>query len=384
MFRAFLFLALSPLANARQFEIEVPSFPYPVKVSLPDNHKPGEKHHTIFYYHGTSSHPTTTLIRNHTGPGNWIVVGMTYQQKGTFTLNAETWKAERQAYHTIRKIMVEKHGTDPDHLYLAGFSKGGWHTNLMLQSEPTVCGGIIMGAGHLHFAPTTLKKYASEKPVHIGIGRSDGNFPFALSAVLYHRKMGGTPTMGIWPTLGHDFPDDGSPALRQWLKMRLQTPGELAPGATRELESLIDTARKLAPLDYWHQLKEIKQMPYFSLTSKAWQDNFEKNLTTVKSKPEVATEAKLFSKHRILLFQEINNNTLSSLKKVNLSYLDLSSQHPNTRQGKLMEKDFVRTKNLLKHFAEQEKLRPQKPIKPKTETEAPDSRRRIPGSPLNR
>ena len=255
MIRLLLFLSVSSLANARNFEIEVPDLPYPIKVSLPENHKPGEKHHTIFYYHGTSGRPTTSLMRNHAGSKDWIVVGMTYQQKGTFTLNAETWKAERQAYHTIRKIMAEKHGTDPDHLYLAGFSKGGWHTKLMLQSEPTVCGGIIMGAGNLHSAPTTLKKYASEKPVHIEIGRSDGNFPFALSTVLHHRKMGGTPTIEIWPTLGHEFPDDGSPALRQWLKTRLQSPEELAPVATRELESLIEKARKLAPLDCWSQLK---------------------------------------------------------------------------------------------------------------------------------
>ena len=125
-------------------------------------------------------------------------------------------------------------------------------------------------------------------------------------------------------------------------------------------------------------------MPYFNLTSKAWQDKFEENLTAIKSKPEVATRAKLFSKHRILLFKEITNNTLSSLKKVNSSYLDLSSQHPNTRQEKLMEKNFVRTEELLRHFAEQEKLRPKKPTKPEPETKAPDSRRRMPGSPLIR
>ncbi|MDA7896341.1 hypothetical protein N9B47_01615, partial [bacterium] len=66
------------------------------------------------------------------------------------------------------------------------------------------------------------------------------------------------------------------------------------------------------------------------------------------------------------------------------SYLNLSSQYPKTRQGKLMEEDFVRTEKLLKHFKEQEKLRPKKPKPIEPETEAPDSRRRIPGSPLIR
>lgn len=384
MIRLLLFLTLSTLAHTRNLEIKVPDLPYPVKVSLPENHKPGGKYHTIFYYHGTSGRPTTSLMRTHTGPKDWIVVGMTYQQKGTFTLNAETWKAERKAYHTVRRIMTEKHGTDPGHLYLAGFSKGGWHTNLMLQSEQTVCGGIIMGAGHLHFAPTTLKKYTSKKPVHIGIGRSDGNYPFALNALLYHRKMGGNPTLEIWPTLGHDFPDNGSPSLTQWLNMRLSPPEELTTSATQELDKLVRKAGSLKPLEHWDQLREVKRMPYFQLTSKSWQEMLAKKLTAIESDPLVAPEARLFSQHRRLLHQEITNNTLSSLKKVNLSYLNLSSQHPKTRQGKLLEEDFVRTEKLLKHFEEQEKLRPKKPKPPEPETEAPDSRRRIPGSPLIR
>jgi dienelactone hydrolase len=384
MIRFLLFLSVASLANARNFEIEVPGLPYPIKVSLPENHKAGEKHHTIFYYHGTSGRPTTSLMRNHTGSKDWIVVGMTYQQKGTFTLNADTWQAERKAYHAVRKIMVENHGTDPDHLYLAGFSKGGWHTNLMLQSEPTVCGGIIMGAGHLHFAPTTLKKYNSKKPVHVGIGRSDGNYPFALNALLYHRKMGGNPTLEVWPTLGHDFPESGSPSLKQWLNMRVQSPEKLSAIATRDLDKLIVSAETLKPLEQWDLLREIKQMPYFQLTSESWQKKHGKKMRAIESNPQVAAEAKLFSQHRRLLHQEITNKTLSSLKKVNQSYLNLSSQYPKTRQGKLMEEDFVRTEKLLKHFEEQEKLRPKKPKPIEPETEAPDSRRRIPGSPLIR
>ena len=380
----FLTLTLSLLANARNFEVEVPGLPYPVKVSLPQNHKPGKKHHTIFYYHGTSGRPTTSLIRTHTGPNDWIVVGMTYRQKGTFTLNAETWKAEREAYHSVRMIMVEKYDTNPDHLYLAGFSKGGWHTNLMLQSEPTVCGGIIMGAGHLHFAPTLLKKYGTKKPVHIGIGRSDGNYTFALNALLYHRKLGGNPTLEIWPTLGHDFPDNGSSALTQWLQMRLHPSGKLEPSATRELDKLILEAATQEPLDHWDRLRKIEQMPYFQLMTKPWREELAKKRSSIESDPEIKIEAKLFAQHRRLLHKEITNNTLSSLKEVNLSYLNLSSKHPKTRQGKLLEEDFVRTEKLLKHFEEQEKLRPKKPKPLEQETEAPDFRRRIPGSPLIR
>ena len=218
MIRLLLFLSFSSLVNARNFEIGIPNLLYPIKVSLPENHKPREKHHTLLYYHRNSGRPTTSLMRNHPGSKGWIVAGMTYQQQGTFTLNADTWQAERKAFHAVRKIMVDNHGTDPDDLYLAGLSKDGWYTNLMLQSESTVSGGIIMGAGHLHAAPTTFEKYTSPKPVHIEFGRSDGNDHAALNALLYHRRMGGILTLEVQPKLGHDFPDNGSPSLAQWLK----------------------------------------------------------------------------------------------------------------------------------------------------------------------
>lgn len=379
----FVILFLIPFSlKAKFLTLEIPELPYPVKVSLPGNFSPGKKFPTVFYYHGTNGRPTTSLMRAHTGAEDWIIVGMTYHQEGKFTLSPETFANERKAYHAIREIMVSKHGTDPEKLYLAGFSKGGWHTNLMLQSEPTVCGGIVMGAGHLHTAPGPLKKYSSRKPVHIGIGRSDGNYPFALKALLHHRKLGGNPTLEVWPTLGHDFPDNGSQPLTQWLNMRIQSPKKLAKGATNELDTLVKEAATMKPLQHWDRLREIKQMPYFQLTSKQWQEDFKESLTKIESIAPVATEAKLFSKHRHLLHQEITNNTLSSLKKVNLSYLDLSSQYPKTRQGKLLEEDFLRTEKLLKHFAEQEKLRPKEKEQPKIE--APDSRRRIPRSPLIR
>lgn len=382
MIRLIIIFLLPFSLSGKFLSFEVPELPHPVKVSLPDNFSPGKPHPTVFYYHGTSGRPTTSLMRTHTGDQDWIIVGMTYHQEGKFTLTPETFAAERKAYHAVRKIMISKHGTDPKKLYLAGFSKGGWHTNLMLQSEPTVCGGIIMGAGHLHTSPGALKKYSSKKPVHIGIGRSDGNYPFALNALLHHRKLGGNPTLEVWPTLGHDFPDNGSPSLAQWLNMRVQSPEKLAATATTELDALIRKASSMKPLQQWDQLREIKQMPYFQLTSSQWRDSFKKKLSAIEANPSVATEARLLSKHRRLIHQEITNNTLSSLKKVNLSYLDLSSQYPKTRQGKLLEADFLRTEKLLKHFAEQEKLRPKEKAPPKIET--PDPRRRIPRSPLIR
>lgn len=376
----FLTLLLLPLSvAAKDLTLEIPNLPHLVKVSLPENFDPAIKHPTFFYYHGTSGRPTTSFMRNQAGNKDWIIVGMSYTHRGKFTLSPQSFAAERKTYHTVRNLMLQKHGADPNHLYVGGFSLGGWHTDLMLQAEPTISGGIIIGAGHAQTAPGAMKRYPDKKPVHIAIGRSDANYTFALKGYLHHRKLGGAVSMEVWPTLRHAYPEDGSDSIRQWLALRTQTAKALAPLATQELAETAAKAKSLKPIEQWERLREIKNMPYFALTSPAWQAKFKKSLAALEATPPVATEASLYSKHRRLLHQEITNRTLTSLKKVSESYLDLSSQYPNSRQGKLLEEDFKRTAAILKQI----KVIPSGK-KPTEVPRGPIPRTRIPGNPLIR
>jgi acetyl esterase/lipase len=375
-----LFLALALPLAAKDLALEIPGLPHEVQVSLPENFDPAKQHPTLFYYHGTSGRPTTSLMRSHAGKNDWIIVGMTYRETGQFQLTPESMAAELEIYHTVRKLVTSKHGADPARIYAAGFSKGGWHTNLLLQAEPTLAGGLILGAGHFHIAPGAMNKYASKKPVHIGIGRKDGNYPLALKALLHHRQLGANVTFEVWPTLGHAYPEKGSDSIKQWLALQTHSADALAPVAAKELPKMLAEAKSLKPLAQWDRLREIKDMPYFDLTPKSWQFEFQNHLAGLEAVQPIATEAMLFAKHRRLLHQEITNNTLASLKKVNFGYLDLSSKHPGTRQGKLLEEDFKRTEAMLKNIKVAPAPKP-------TTTEVPTGPvpdRKIPRNPLIR
>ena len=375
-----LALAILPALHAKDLSLKIPDLPHEILISLPENFDPAKKHPTLFYYHGTSGRPTTSLMRSHAGSDDWIIVGMTYRESGQFQLTPESFAAERKIYHTVRKLVVTKHAGDPSRLYSAGFSKGGWHTNLLLQAEPTLAGGIILGAGHFHIAPGAMKKYPSPKPVHIGIGRKDGNYPLALKALLHHRQLNGKVTFEVWPTLGHSYPKDGSESIKQWLALQSQPLKALSSIAAQTLPEMLDDAKSLAPLEQWDRLREIKDMPYFELTPKPWQEKFKQSLAALEATPAIATEAMLLAKHRRLLHKEITNKTLSSLKEVSFGFLELSGKYPNSRQGKLLEEDFKRTDAMLKTI----KVTPAQKPRPTTVPTGPVPERNIPGNPLIR
>ncbi len=365
--------------SAKEITIEPQSLPSPIKISLPENFNPTKKHPALFFYHGAGGSPSTELMRNQAGTDDWIIVGMTYTQGKTFTLSPQHLNAERKAYHEVRQHVISQYHADPKNIYLAGFSLGGWFTDLMLQSEPTLSGGIIIGAGHAHTAPKPLAKYTFPKPVHIATGRKDPNYIFALKAYLHHRKLGGDLSIEVWPDLAHAYPRSGTDSMRQWLKLRLVPEKDLITTAEKELAHALGEADSLAPLAQWDRLREIKAMPYFKLTSPSWQSNFQNSLTALEATPSIASEAFLYKEHRRLHHHEITKRSASVLRQVNASYQQLSRKFPETRQAKLMEDDFRRTEKILKQITiiPSEKKATQVPS-------GPISRPQIPRNPLRR
>ena len=378
MFRLLPLLLLPFTLLADTIPLEIPGLPQAAELSLPKNHSTSGKHPTLFYYHGKGGSPTTKLMRAQTGDQDWIIVGMTYTQ-ANFNLSPESLAAERASYQKARQTLIAKHGTDPDQCYLAGFSLGGWFTDLMLQAEPSLKGGIIMGAGHAQKAPGALPKYATQKPVHIAIGRKDPNYIFALKGFLHHRALGGQVSLEVWPEHAHSFPLSGSESLAQWLKLRHQSPASLKATATKELSTALSKSDRLEPMLQWDRLIEIKSMPYFALTPPAWQAEFQKTLTALEATPEVKTEASLYSRHRRLLHQEITKQTYTTIKTVNAAYGDLATKFPQTRQGKLLDSDFKRTTEVLKNV----KIIPGKK-QPASIPTGPIQDRGIPRNPLIR
>ena len=375
-----LSLFLGPLVtSAKDLNLEIPLLPHPVKISLPENFDPSKKHPTFFYYHGSGGRPTTELMRRQTGPDDWIIVGMTYTDGGRATLSQEPLTEEIKAFQRVRQQLLRQHASDPDRLYVGGFSLGGWHSDLMLQSVPSLRGGIILGAGHARRPPGALSKYADQKSVHIGVGRGDPNYLFALRAFLHHRKLGGELSMEVWPNLAHAYPRDGSDSMRQWLKLRVSTAQTLAPTAQKELSAFLQEAKSLPFIAQWDRLREVQGMPYFALTSPSWQTTFKEALSRLEASPALVNEVRLYKEHRRLHHQEITDQSAKTLRKVNAAYLQLSRKFPKTRQAKLMQEDYKRTLAIIKQI----KVIPAEK-KPTTVPFGTVPDRRIPRNPLVR
>lgn len=371
-----LLTAVALIAFARAEDLQVEGLAVPVEVSLPENHDPVKKWPAVFYYHGTGGHPSTKLIRQHTGPKDWIVVGMTYTFPAAFTQTPENIEKELVILRRVRDRLAKEQGLDPKRLYVSGFSQGGWMSGLFFQAERSLAGAVILGAGHMKEAAPKTPPFAAGTPLFIGVGRLDGNYPFALKARLFYGKLGAVVNMETWGDLKHEFPTGGSPGLKEWFSLR--NGGK--PDADA-FESEFAEIGKLQPLDQWWKLLELRERPSVTAPGQPWKETVARKITELEVDPAVVREAKIFKRHRQLLADEINATTLPELVKVNNAYVQLAQQAGASPQAALVVVDAQRVAKLLELNKDQ--AAPQKapePVRPNF----PKDDRGIPRNPLVR
>jgi len=388
----------SGVALARQLELDFPGLAHRVKVFLPEGHEVGKSYPTLFYYHGAGGEPSTARMRLYTRDRDWIIVGMSYYQAGAVTFNIDSLGKQKHLLGSVKNYLKTKYGTDPRRCYVAGFSKGGWLSDMLLQLDPDIAGAVILGAGHLDQVKKSPKRYRKEKgkgkPVFVGIGRMDPNYPFALQAVTFHRGLGATTTFEVWPEIGHTLPEDGSHALYQWLALRAKSVDELRSTAKKEMNLALGDALELEPLAQWDRLRQLRNLPFASLLGKGWIGKIDAKIATLEQSGKILKEKEALAAHRKLIRQEIKKNTVDNIVQVHAAYQALAEKYSGTRQGKLARHDYERTAARINHFSKQKKStvrtagnggEKKEPAaeKPK-KIDLPTNRRRIPKNPLIR
>lgn len=379
-------------AEPKRLELGFPQLAERVQIVFPENYDPSRKWPAVFYYHGTDGKPATDLMRAHTGDQDFFVVGMTYVQRGSFTYSEESLEAEWRILHSVRNHLATKWNLDPKRVYVAGFSKGGWMSGFLLQRDPDLAGAVILGAGHIHSIREAPRKFRERTPVFLGIGRKDGNYPFSLRAVVFYRPLNVETTLETWHGLGHEFPPDGSPALRQWLALEANPGKDYRPAAREWIESRADEIKGLPdPVDQWVAFRDLQDTPYFRLLDDTWKSKIESEIAALEKGGRVAAEAKALAAHRDLLRKEMGKHTDELYQGLLNAYLKLSQDHAGTRQAEIALADFERVKRLLQHFKEQEKIAADKkdnefnPPPPDTPFPKPPTNRPvIPRNPLVR
>lgn len=373
-------LAVSLGTLAADFEIKLPECEDAVLVSLPDGHGADKKWPAAFYYHGLNGKPRTDWLRSHTGPGDWIVVAMAYVQRGSYQVTADALKRQIAAMHKVRDQLAAGHSLDPARVCVVGLSKGGWMADHLLQADRSLAGGAILMAGHILDLPQNPKPYRKGLPVFIGVGRKDGNYPFSLRALQFHRKLGATVHMEDWPGLAHAVPQDGSPGLREWLALQV--------GKTPDIDSLDREFADILGLDRverWWQLTRFKERPAVAAEGSRWGAKVDEALAAIRDDPAVAREAALYLEHRRLQAREITGRTVPEMEKVLHDYLQLSAKAAGSILEDSITIDLERVRKVMKNVAERRGKTPAKPAtRPEVTPNFPDDRRRIPGNPLLR
>ena len=359
---------------AKEIKLKAPGVTDEIIISLPEDHGPNQFWPAVFSYHGFNGKPDVRMTRSHTGPKGWIVVGMGYVQQGKYKIEPADLAKEVAAFRHVRDELVKNYGMDSDRVYLAGYSKGGWMVDTLLQAEPEIAGGAILMGGHIDSRlkkPVALDKRTQ---VFIGVGRYDPNYIFSLKALVHFRSRGLETYFESWPGLKHEFPKDGSAGLRDWFT--LQAGGKPDDAAlTEEMQAIL--AKQ--PKEAWHDLVVFQDRPFCKVPGTAWPKKVAAELAKLEKNPQVAREVKIRNRHRQLLAAEAKMRTTQDLQKINKGYALLASDSNDSPCSREIEHDFTRVQAVLKSSGPVSRPKPEPtPITPRF----PQSDRGIPRNPL--
>ena len=195
-------------------------------VYVPTDYTDKQDWPVIFFYHGMGEQPTTGPFKQITGGKGFIIIGMGYvpnsEDKMTQGQYMNYLKRERKSILEVKKYICEHLRIDQKRLFIAGASKGGWHTSIMLESSAKAwAGAVILAAGRSPntrlFTTDVSRMMLRGKPIYIGAGEKDNNLAAAKKAAAYYEKLGAKVTFEEYKGAGHAFDPTKPKELYNWL-----------------------------------------------------------------------------------------------------------------------------------------------------------------------
>ncbi len=315
--------------------IQTEHFENPVLVWLPKNYDASKQWPVMAYYHGTNGAPTVEYLRLYSGGNDWVLIGMTYQKPGQFQFSGENLATERAILDEVLATVSKNVPIDKNRIYVSGFSKGGWVAGLFLKTDPTLAGGMILGAGTFTEGMTD-----HPKKLYIGIGEDDPNLAMSFRA---RREFGVNKateiTFEIWPEIGHKFPmnglDPASEPMQQWMQVQAGVADQ--GDAIEWMEGKLGTIGKSESLSAFQKLEQIERMeasPFAGLLDKEGKEALAEAITDLKTLPETQAEQKARSAFLKVIEYESRDRFISTLAECAAGYSRIVTAHPDTVYGK--------------------------------------------------
>ncbi|GDX11833.1 hypothetical protein LBMAG57_36050 [Verrucomicrobiota bacterium] len=342
--RVFLIFALWPVLAAADWkagaeqELRTPHLPKPARVFLPENWTPTQAWPAIFFYPWTRGQADVAMMRAHTGGRDFIIVGMPPRDDAVFNYTPEAVAIEQTALREMRDRLAAEVRLDAGRVFVAGFSKGGWLSALLLAHEPGLAGGCVMGGGWVHHQHAVPQKFRSPVYVYVGTGRLDGNFPPSLRASQEFARLGARVTFDAWPDTGHALPEGGiATGLRQWLALIARGTAVRDEASRWAEEEWKRIAGLNDPVVQWYELRRLGTRPFVRTLGTEWAGRVEVKQAELLRRPVVAAEAALDRQLAAILDREIQDVSVKTLEVVGPRYEELARRAPDSPTGRLAQ-----------------------------------------------
>ncbi len=346
VFKLLVSFAFAFPANAEWIDLPWPSIGADLPVWKPDGFDAARRYPAIIHYHGTGGEPNASFIHRVTGGKSFVLVGMTYSHQGRFNYGDREISDELGLLGALKKTLVGSLSVDPSKIYVGGFSKGGWHTAMLLEYDRALAGGLVLGGGVFKERPVPVK-FDSPVPIYIGCGRFDGNYPPSLGALVYFRKLGAGPYLEAWPETAHAFPEKTPEGLRQWLRLQAGEPGLTGEAAEWMDERLAEMAAIENPVARWLAYDEFTTLPFVKNFGDGRSALANRLISELLKEPSVAAERKWREESRRILVRESGDRLVTTLEAASRAHHALAEKAMGTLAGAEAQRDFERTRNLL-------------------------------------
>ena len=339
-------ITFCPTSRAEWIALPWPALGATLPVWKPDDFDASKKYPAIVYYHGTGGEPNATFIHKATDGKSFILVGMAYRNNERYTYTDQEISDELGLLGALKRTLVGSLSVDPQRIYVGGFSKGGWHSAMLLDYDRDLAGGLILGGGVFKERGIPVK-FQQPTPIYIGCGRFDGNYPPSIAALVYFRKHGADPTLEAWPEIAHAIPDKPPEGMRQWLRIQAADAGLEAEAAEWMAVRLAEIGEIENPVAQWIAHDEFIALPFVKNFGEAVAKTASERIEHLLENPTVATEKKWRDESRGILVRESRDKLVTTLQAASRAHQALAGKAMGTLAGAEAQQDFERTQKLL-------------------------------------
>jgi len=341
-----LLFAFSPNSRAEWIALPWPALGATLPIWKPDDFDASKKHPAIVYYHGTGGEPDASFIHEATGGKSFVLVGMTYRNKGIFEYSDQEISDELGLLGALKKTLIGSLSVDPQRIYVGGFSKGGWHSAMLLDYDRELAGGLVLGGGVFKERASPVK-FQRPVPIYIGCGRFDGNYPPSIGAMVYFRKLGADPTLEAWPDTAHAYPGKAPEGMRQWLRIQAADDG-LEKESAEWIEAQLAAISEIEnPVAQWTAFDEFITLPFVKNFGAEAAKVASGRIEELMKNPAIANEKKWRDESRRILVLESGDRLVTTLQGASRAHHALAEKAMGTRAGADAQRDFERTRKLL-------------------------------------